>query len=435
MHVKFAMLKRIHYMRRTRTFFVVCALFVGVYMPFASFAQTSGDFSFSPVLIDEKAKPRDILKQTLTIQNTSNRKLNLFPSVNNINPAEGEQGFAPALNADDRSESLANWIELSRGVIELSPGEEKTIPFVIRVNLNAIPGEYHANISFYEGSTRDAAERGTALGKMTVNLEVQADIKEVLQLNKFFSDNIFFAGDDVLFNYQLENIGNQNLQPKGEIRVYDNRGKEVASLEVNEEGKSIAPDEMSQLASVWSAASGFGRYKAFLNVDYGESQKASVQDTVFFWIIPWQQLVGMLVASLAAIVFFALYVHRKLDARYHAHHALAHATVAPVPTSAPLLTPRTQEGDEKTHKRPLFSFFKRSQEKKPEENMGEPTPEPSKRTRSLRDALGDTPLVPPKASIDLKPTRTTAPTIDLTNVHSHKEKPGSGHVINLKDHS
>lgn len=429
--MKFVMLTNIISMRITRSFVVSCSI-VLLAVPFLSFAQTSGDFNFTPVLIDEKAKPRDILKQTLTITNTSNRKLNLYPAVNDINPEEGQQGFVSAKDGTERTASLANWIELSRGVIELSPGEEKTIPFVIRVNLTAIAGEYHAYISFYEGSTREAAEQSTALGKITVNLEVEADVKEVMQLNSFFSENIFFAGDDVLFKYQLENIGNRDLQPKGDIRVYDRKGKEVASVDVNSEGKTISPDEMSQLASVWSAANGFGRYKAFINIDYGESQKASVQDTVYFWIIPWQQLVGMLVASLLAIVFLSLYVHRSLDARYHAK--LAHvqvpaplrdtkpAEVAPPITS--MLLPHTEETP-REKKKPLFSFSKAVPTERAEaEKAAEP------KRNGLRDVLGESGVQKTLKS------QGHGETIDLSKIHTPvASAPKPHHVIDLKNHS
>lgn len=300
---------------------VACATLLA---PTALFAeQQSPELTIAPVVIDEKAKPRYILKRSVTITNTSDRRLNLYPSVNDIHFEEGEQEFVRAQNADERKDSLANWIELSRGVVELEPGEEKTVPFVIRVNLNAVPGSYHAEISFSDGSSRDGAEAKRASGITVVNVEVQADIKEEMQLSKFSTDNVYLAGDDVLFNVQLENIGNQDLEPRGEIRVYNRRGEEVASLEVNADGKIVSPDQMTQLASVWNAVEGIGRFKAFLTLDYGKTQTASVQDTVYFWIIPWKQLLMLFTGSIVLLVFFALYFHRWFERRHHARLALA----------------------------------------------------------------------------------------------------------------
>ena len=155
---------------------------------------------------------------------------------------------------------------------------------------------------------------------VTVNTEVQADIKIAMQLNKFITDSFFFSGDDVLFNYQLQNIGNQELKPKGDIRIYDRTGHEVISIPVNADGKSITPDQQAQLASAWSAAKGFGKFKAFLNVDYGNG---TLQDTVYFWIIPWQQLLVIFVISLIGIIVGALYFHRWLEHRHMQKFALA----------------------------------------------------------------------------------------------------------------
>ncbi len=317
----------------------------------ASFAhaQTSPELSVTPVVIDEKAKPRDILKENITIKNTSNRTLQLYPSVNDVNSKQGEQSFVRATDSVGLVDSLANWIELSRGMVQLSPGEEKSIPFIIRVNLSAVPGSYHALISLTEGGTRAEADSKPPFGVITVNTEVQADVKELLQLNKFTTGNIFFSGDDVLFNYQLQNIGNQNLEPKGQIHIYNRKGEEVASVEVNKDGKNISPEQASQLASVWSAANGFGRYKALLTVNYGSQQVASVQDTVFFWVVPWKQMLAVFVVTLILITVLALQFHSWLERRHlykFAHAGLLnedtikkiHATgedIMPTPSSEP----------------------------------------------------------------------------------------------------
>lgn len=317
----------------------IAALFA---VPAYAVQQTS-ELDVTPAVIDEKGKPRDILKQTIKIVNTSERKLNLYPSVNDVHKVEGEQEFVSAQTGEDKKESLANWIELSRGVIELGPGEEKEVPFVIRINVTAVVGSYHAIITFSEGGARDIAESKSPLGEVMVNVEVQDDVKEIMQLNKFGTDNFFLSGDDVLFNYNLENIGNQELQPKGEIRIYNRRGEEVAAVPVNGDGKTISPSQMSQLASVWSGAEGFGRFKAFLTVNYGKVQTASVQDTVYFWVVPWKQLLMLIVVTALMLLVFAFYFHRWFEARHLAK--LAHAGFHVVEKGAvPPVAPPSAQG-------------------------------------------------------------------------------------------
>jgi hypothetical protein len=301
----------------------------------------------APGVIDEKVKARDIIRESITIKNIGERPLNLFPSVEDVNPQNGDQNFAYAGNATDRSNSLANWIELSRGVIALAPGETKTVPFTIHVNMNAVPGTYHVQINFIDGSTRNETLSKIPDGSVAVNVEVLSDVKENLQLVKFSTDRVVFSGDDVLFNYQLENIGNQDLQPSGNIRVYDRRGKEVATVDVNRDGKLVSPDQKSQLASVWNAIDGFGQYKALITVNYGKSQVASVQDTIFFWIIPWKELLGLLVATLVALGILALYFRQWFEERHlhklalagllttHPHAVPAYIPPFPIPPTPP----------------------------------------------------------------------------------------------------
>lgn len=438
--------------------------------------QQSPELDVTPVVIDEKGKPRDILKQTIKIVNTSERKLNLYPSVNNVHKTEGEQAFAPALTGDDRKESLANWIELSRGVIELSPGEEKEIPFVIRINVTAVVGSYHAVISFSEGGARTDAEAAGALGEVMVNVEVQDDVKEILQLNKFGTDNFFLAGDDVLFEYNLENIGNQELQPKGEVRIYNRRGEEVAAVPVNGDGKTISPDQMAQLASVWSGAEGFGRFKAFLTVDYGKVQTASVQDTVYFWVVPWKQLLMLVTVTFVMLLIFAFYFHRWFEERHlaklaHAGFHVVHKGTepqAPVATGAPHSAVSHDEIMRKTGimfaiKSGMKKLIPRRRKREakigaafPQEPISAPTTPPAQYMQSVQPIVQSAPAptqsyeapayqapvpvtppasVAPAATINLKALKAQAvvpPSVQAPPQSPRVSVETNGHTINLK---
>lgn len=436
---------------KTITFFIV-VIVLSAAAPMFACAQASGELSVTPVVVDEKAKARDILKETVRITNNGTRKLNIYPSVNDVSATDGQEAFVSAQSGLERKDSLANWIELSRAVVELNPGESREIPFVIRVNLNALPGTYHADVSFYEGGTRNEAEQKNPLAVVTVNTEVQADIKEQMQLNKFVTDSFFFSGDDVLFNFQLENIGNQELKPKGEIRIYDRKGREVASVPVNPEGKSFTPEQAAQLASAWTSAQGFGKFKAFLNIDYGNNQSGSLQDTVFFWIIPWQQLLAIFVVSVIAIIVSALYFHRWLEHRHMQRFALAGlgagmgAGVLPTPTGmiAPIpqkpiaaVMPAAIETPVKPKKR-LFARLKARFTRSRSESIAQTAPAPASSATPAQPVITETAPIPaPAAPVQETTMRTAAKhTIDLTAPDTQNAPVRRvGHVINLKDSS
>ncbi len=450
--------------KTSASFFLLCILVFSA--PSIVLSDSTAELTVVPVVVDEKAKARDILKKSITITNTTQRKLNLYPAVNDVQAEAGQEAFVSSQGGDDEKDSLANWIEISRGVIDLMPGESREIPFVIRVSLNALPGTYHADISFYAGSTVAEAQARNPLGVVTVNTEVQADIKESMQLNKFISDGFFFSGDDVLFNYQLENIGNQELRPKGEIRIYDRKGREVASIPVNPEGKSFTPDQAAQLASAWSAAKGFGKFKAFLNVDYGNNQSGSLQDTVFFWIIPWQQLLAIAVISIMAIVVSAIYFHRWLEHRHMQRFALAGAGAgmqggaAVMQPPAGMLTPSPQQSaqitavmpvaphaEEKPKKKGFFQRFRRAKKDAETDKVVPVAPLSQTAPQTVEQLVAPAVAYPGNVTVRsadapvprADPAPHTAPskpggrTIDLT---SHKlqsaERKSVGNVINLK---
>jgi hypothetical protein len=274
-------------------------------LPSAAFAA----FDVSPIIIDGKGKPREILRYTVTLANPGKQMVIIYPWVSTLDIKKGD--LSPAdLEERGRSEILGNWIELARGAIAIPSGESREVPILVQVDLNAKPGNYHARLNWSPGSTRVDAEMNESGTKSVVmNIEVLDDANERLQLNTFIPDKNFFASDAASFTYKLENIGNRGIVPKGKIRIYDRKGEEVATIDANTEGKKLEPKAMTQFASVWTAGEGFGRYKALLDVEYGEGGHGTLNDTVFFWVIPWTRLLGMFASFAVLMVILAIVAH------------------------------------------------------------------------------------------------------------------------------
>ncbi len=268
------------------------------------------EFSVTPIVTNEKAEPRDIIKKELLVTNNTNQRMDLYITVENVDPENGDENFeSPAIS--DLSTSLANWIEITRGVIELSPKESRKIPYLIHVNLTAKPGNYYARIKFGKGSKRSDAENKKDGASLMLNVEVVDNAKERLQLGNFITKKGIVFGDSASFSYILENIGNRDIEPRGSIRIFNRRGEEVGSVPLNADGKEISPDNKRQLAAAWNAAGRFGKYKAFLDLEYGENQLASVQDTVYFWVFPWKEIMVAFVGIMVLAVFGTYVIHMR----------------------------------------------------------------------------------------------------------------------------
>ncbi len=276
--------------------------------PDVSYAASS--FVATPVVIDGKGKQREILRYSVSVENTTKHLVSIYPWVTDTDTKVGQEGASDLQGSTDKelAASLARWIEVTRGSVDLLPGEKKDVSITVQINLNAKPGMYHAAIHLSYGSTRADAEKNLADSTdVNMNIEVLEDINERLQLSNFVPLKNIFSGDEADFSYNIENIGNRGLIPHGKVRIYDRRGVEVATVDANKDGKKLEPLTHQLLSSVWSSGSEFGRYKAMLDLEYGGH--GTLQDTVFFWVIPWKKLLGMFMTLMIICVVVAIGLH------------------------------------------------------------------------------------------------------------------------------
>jgi hypothetical protein len=133
---------------------------------------------------------------------------------------------------------------------------------------------------------------------------------EILSLSRFTVKRFVTAFNPSDIAYQFANQGDTVLAPKGDIILYNQRGEEVASIAVNPDGRTVPPGEQTVFNAGVPTDGLLGKYKAYLNVRYGENQ-AAVYDTVYFYVLPWKKLLIGLGVFLALCVLVALYMHRR----------------------------------------------------------------------------------------------------------------------------
>lgn len=278
-------------------------------------AYAGVSYTVAPLVIDVDAEARDIITKPITITNTGDVPITIYPTVNNISLSEGGtiEEFVQAVESD-RTRSLASWLEISRKGIDLKVGETYTTNLTIRVNPMPVPGEYHAFVGFGYGGNRDEAERqvknGGAPGTI-VTVAITEDKLELLKLSRFIIDRFITNTENQAAVYTVKNPGDEPLSPKGDVIFYDNRGVEVASIPVNTEGVTIPPGGEHEFTATVPVAGLFGKYKAFLTVEYGTAQLASVQDTAFFYVFPLKMVIIVFGVVSVMMVLIALLVHRK----------------------------------------------------------------------------------------------------------------------------
>lgn len=288
-------------------------LLVAVALPY-SFVDAA-DYSVTPLIIEHDIVPRDSFEETVKITNTTGRPLRLFPTVNDI--TLGDEGaietFIPA-SMGDNSTSVTSWIAVTRARVEIAPGETIKIPITVKVSPTAAPGEYHAFIGFAEGSKRDEAEAIVMSGRapgVIVRLSLVEKRTEYLRLQRFSVDRLVTNTDTAQVNYTLENVGGLPLVPTGEIIFYDGNGVELTTMPVNPEQKNILAGKTEIFSHNLPEVGTIGRYKAFLNVEYGTNQRANLYDTAYFNVLPIRLLLITFFVLLLLSTILAILFHRS----------------------------------------------------------------------------------------------------------------------------
>ena len=292
-------------------------LFLTLLLALPSFSHAQS-YTVTPPVIEHKVKPRDILEDAIKITNTGTVPVKIFPSVHPI--ALGEDGSIKTFESPvmtDQTRNVTSWIAISRARLELQPGESAKIPVTLTVNPNAVQGDYYAYIGFGSGDKRDEAEAAVMSGRapgVTMRISM-ADIRsEYLRLHSFTIDRFVTTGDTIPVRYELENIGDLPATPQGEIIIYDVRGREVASLAVNTDKQVLKPGDSVAFSGVVPKTGMYGRHKAFLDVEYGERQRANLYDTTFFTVVPLKSIlirfVALLITTLLLTIMYIMRGHR-----------------------------------------------------------------------------------------------------------------------------
>lgn len=279
----------------------------------------------SPLLIDKTVTAREMMKESVTITNDGSTPKRLFASVHEITLADGGaiKTFVPP-SMSDGSISVTSWIAIDRGRIELAPGESTVIPLSFQISPGVVPGVYQAYIGFAHGTNRDEAEAAIMAGQgngVIVRFSVAAETNELLRLLKFTVDRFVTTARDHSLTYVVSNPGDVALTPEGEVIIYNSRGEEVDALLLNPEQTTIAPGATVEFVAPLANTGLLGKYKAFLQLDYGDTQRATLYDTAFFYATPLWVLGALFVSILIVVGALLFLIRRAFAAPHHSDEA------------------------------------------------------------------------------------------------------------------
>ncbi|MEY2664972.1 MAG: hypothetical protein RLZZ480_77 [Candidatus Parcubacteria bacterium] len=285
------------------------------------FYVSASDIEITPLLIDVDVEARDIITKEVTLVNTTNEKKILYATVNEVavdTTGEVKEFISPSM--DDRTTAITSWIEVSRGRIELEPGETEIIPVTIRVNPYAKTGDYHGFVGFVPTTKQYIADQTALAGNadgVIVKVSLQEKLAGTLRINSFLIDRFILNSDQRSAQVELKNDGEVPLVPKGEIIFYNSRGEEVASVPINEAGEEVAPGAFKTFTAPIPFRQELGRFKANVRLKYGADNEAFIFDTTQFFMIPPYLAVVMVIGIIVFSVLVTYLIRRAFYDELH----------------------------------------------------------------------------------------------------------------------
>lgn len=277
----------------------------------------AASFTVRPFLFNENLQPRDIVTRDVALTNDTNRKLNIYATVNEITldtTGETKEFISPVMT--DRSLNATSWVEITRGRIALEPGESTTTPITFRVHSGAKPGDYNVFVGFVDTNKRFIAEetalRGEAKG-IPVQITIGENLSTALAITKFKIPRFIFKESRRDIELSIVNNGEVSEIPKGEIIFYNSRGEEVSSSLVNTDGASLNIEEELSYPNRVPIYETIGRFTATVNINYGKNGQLVLFDTTEFFIVPWYWLMILILLIIIFSLFVTYLIKRAME--------------------------------------------------------------------------------------------------------------------------
>ncbi len=295
--------------------------------PSALSAQQGQRLSVTPALFEMSAEPLQEWRSSIKVVNPNPYPLTVYVEPLNFVPrGEGGDGsLVPVLETEEAGLTIAEWIEVERGAIEIPPEQTRDVQFIVRVPADAAPGGHFA--AFTVSTRPPAATPGAAqirTAQVVTSLffvRIAGEVVEQGSIREFRAEDRFVSTPEVTFGLRFQNDGNVHLRPQGDIRITNMWGQERGVIPINRQAHfgNVLPSSIRKFTFTWQgdlSLSDIGRYEAEVTLAYGQDARQFVTSTTNFWVVPLGPLfltLGTLVAILSlAIWLIRWYVRRML---------------------------------------------------------------------------------------------------------------------------
>lgn len=278
------------------------------------------NLKISPLRTDTSAEPGQTVKVPVYIQNMDRGPVTLRVINNDFVAGDNESGEPSVILDEDKfapTHSLKRFMQ-PIGDIKLAAGERRQVNAVIKVPSDAMSGGYFGALRFTKAGAGNLPEDANVslAGGVTslILLTVPGDVTEKLLVKDFAiqqngkSSTRFGSPDDIQAVLRLENKGNIQLAPFGEVFVQKG-DKIVHQAKFNNITPAgvILPDSVRKWSVPVKNLKTFGKYKISTTFGYGgNGESMTIEKTI--WIIPTSYIIGAIIGIIAIVGLIALTV-------------------------------------------------------------------------------------------------------------------------------
>lgn len=295
-------------------------------IPFAG----ASALTVSPPFFDYRLNPGDTNLDVIKLYNESPNELKVWPILQNFTADDQEAGNPVfyAADKDPKGTALAPWIKVDPTPIVIPPLQRANLTFSVNVPKDRVqPGGHFGAIllSMQPPNIKEGVAVGGQIAALIL-VNISGDVREVGSIAEFG-----FKAPRAWYNYRpvdlflrFENSGNTHLRPVGNVFIKDFMGRQVETLTINSDFRSVLPQSIRKFEAGWVGYGdtepaksqweelkrewnnfGFGKYTATLVVNYG-SKNSVITDERVFYIWPWRLLVagGALLLMLLLLLNF-----------------------------------------------------------------------------------------------------------------------------------
>jgi len=286
-------------------------LIFGCFGVLATNAQTSEEearsITISPLTFELSANPGEQIVNKIKVINTGSQPLFVRMETEDFT-AVGETGGVVVQEQENKTFSLASWINLSEKEFSLAPAEQRLIDFTINIPADGEPGGHYGSILAVaaQPAAMDMTGSGVAqkVGSLLL-LSVAGEVTENLSV-KEFSAKSFYEYPPVDFLLRFENHGSVHLRPRGLVTITNMFGNKEEDIFFDQ--KNVLPSSIRKIDVRWDPPLAMGKYTATLIANYG-TENIPLTTSLSFWIFPWKT--ALLIFVLLVIVITLLIKSRR----------------------------------------------------------------------------------------------------------------------------